>query len=142
MVAGVVTTWSEKTVGKGYFLEVGHKTTWAVNGLRSMLHLFCNDLVNLWVKPCHTSEECLGYGEEPDVVGSGTFQFCSSLSSLVYLLHLVEHLSTVVYHHAEKAIHLQLPQHAVDVEVVQLQIEVGGYEVGELPVVILLVDLE
>ena len=142
IISGVVTTWTEEAIRKGYVLKVGHKTAWAINGIHSMLHLFCDNIVNLWVERFHASEECFGYGEEPYIVGSCTFQFCASFCSLVYLLHLVEHLRTVVYHHGEEAIHLQLSQHAVDVEVIKLQIEVGGYEVGELPIVVLLVYLE
>ena len=37
---------------------------------------------------------------------------------------------------------LHLAQHAVDIEVVELQEEVGGHEVGELVIVVLLVDME
>ena len=75
-------------------------------------------------------------------MSSGTFQFRSVLSPLVNLFHLLKHLVAVIHHHREELIHFQLPQHAVDIEMIELQVEVGSHEVGEFIVVVLLIDLK
>ena len=52
------------------------------------------------------------------------------------------HVAAEADHHRQQFLLLHLAQHAVDVEVIELQVEVGGHEVGELVVVVLLVDVE
>ena len=56
--------------------------------------------------------------------------------------HGVLHVARELGHEWQQLILLDLAQHAVDVEVVELQIQVGSYEAGEGVIVVLLVDVE
>ena len=60
-------------------------------------------------------------------------------------LHIVQHLvhvATEPYHHWQQLILFHLAQHAVNIQMVQLQIQISGHETREVAVVVLLVHME
>ena len=140
MVAGVVTTWTEEAVGKRQILEIGDESAGAVSVIPDMCYLFSHELVIARIGR-HACEEMVGHVEEADVTGS-----CVLDDLLTALIvdgpHLLHHLVAVVVHQGIELVGLQLAQHTVDIEVVELQVEVGGDEAGEVVVVVLLVHLE
>ena len=140
MVAGVVTTWTEEAVGKRQILEIGDESAGAVSVIPDMCYLFSHELVIARIGR-HACEEMVGHVEEADVTGS-----CVLDDLLTALIvdgpHLLHHLVAVVVHQGIEVIGLQLAQHTVDIEVVELQVEVGGHEAGEVGVVVLRVHLK
>ena len=68
MVAGVVTTGAEQTVGECDVLIVGHEVTWTVLSILCFFHFLGNQRVGICIEGA-VSEQAVGYGEEPDAVG-------------------------------------------------------------------------
>ena len=68
MVAGVVTTGAEQTVGECDVLIVGHEVTWTVLSVLCFFHFLGNQRVGICIEGA-VSEQTVGYGKEPDAVG-------------------------------------------------------------------------
>ena len=137
-----MTTRAEQAVAKHHVLIIGHEVTKVVCSFYCFIYLLCNQLVSIRIIALHTSEQHICNREEPQVVGSSTLQSGAALGLLVEFLHSFHHVVVVTHDGMEELIHLQLAQHAVDVKMIELQIEVGGNEVGEFAIVVLFVYLE
>ena len=142
LCAGVVASRTVEAVGERYPLEVGHKGAKVVFGFHDLPDFLCLDIVFTWLGDILASKQFVG-----DIVES-CIAVCDFIPFLVCArpsLHVVQqfvHIATEGGHQWQQLLLLHLAQHAVDVEVENLQVEVGGHEVGEVVVVVLLVDLE
>ena len=74
------------------------------------------------------------------MVRIGPYLIALSRSSLLMhgLIQIVRHVGNEL----RERLLLHLTQHAVEIEVIQLQIEIGGHKTGEAVVVVLFVDVE
>ena len=134
-------TWTEQAVGKLDTLIVFHELAEVVLCLHGLFHLgfgFCLFLGGADGLAC---QQLVGHGEENGImVGVGPDLLIVRVGSL--LVHGVIHVTGHIDHELRQLLFLDLFQHTVEIEVIQLQEQVGGDKAGELLVVVLLIDME
>ena len=142
LAAGVVAARTEETVTEKDFLVVLHEITGRVDGLHHLLDLLFVDVTFFTRKDVVTREQLVGNVVERRVMmGHGVDLLVEARPSLHVVQHLV-HIPAELCHHWQQFVFLHFAQHAVNIQMVQLQIEVGSHETGEIAVVVLFVHVE
>ena len=130
--AGVVATWAEEAIGEHDVVIVLHELAEIVGGGHHALHLLAGLGVVGLGADIAAGEELVGHVEEDGVVEGTLAQRLIVARPFLPTRHGAVHDLREVGHQAQQPLLLDLAQHAVDVEVIELQVEVGGHEVGEL----------
>ena len=139
--AGVVATGTEQTVGKRHLAVVGHELTGLVFRRHRLLHLgLCLGLLT-GIGYLLTRQQLVGHGEVDGIVVS-QLAYLLAAGILGLVVHGLIHVERQLGHQPVERVLLQFAQHAVEVQVVELQEEVGSHKRGEARVVVLLVNVE
>ena len=141
--AGVVATRTEQAVGELDVARIVHQQLAdVVLGLHHAFYLPHLQRLVVAVLDGLTREQVPGYVVEHDVAIGSKREVAVGGRSLKDVAHSQKHLVREVGHQLHKVLLLQFAQHTVEVEVIELEEEVGGDERGEALVVVLLVDVE
>ena len=90
-----------------------------------------------------TSKQVQCHAEELQIASCYAFCLAVVVISIVdNCQHGIYHILCIFCHKWQQLILLEFSQHAVDVKMIKLQVEVGSYETGEIGVVVPLVDVE
>ena len=143
VAAGVMASGAEQTVGEYNVAHIVHQyATAVVYCLQTLVDFLLLCAIVSGILHGLAGKQVQSHIKELSVAPGNATLFAVIRRTLVVGLHDVSHLFREFRHQWQQMIFLQLAEHAVDIEVVQLQIEVGSHKAGEVAVVVLLVDVE
>ena len=142
LAAGIVTTRTEEAVGELHLLVVLHEIAGAVLGSHDFLNFLDVDGTFLRAVDIIASEQLVGDVVESDIVLGYLVDLIVEARPPFHIVQQLVHVAGESNHQGQQLVLLQLAQHAVEIEMIELQVEVGGHEAGEVGIVVLLVDLE
>ena len=132
----------EETITEKDILVVLHEIAGSVDGVHDLLNFLYVDVALLPCKDVIAREQLVGNVIERCIMMRHGIDLLVETRPALHIVQHLVHVATEPYHHRQQLVFLHLAQHAIDIQMIQLQIQVGGYETWEVAVVVLLVHME
>ena len=141
LAAGIVASRTEQAVGELHLLILADKVAEGILRLHDLCHLLLGLFALVRMADGLARQQFVGYAE---IHGVMVRQLPQQRRFALHGLgvHIDVHVVGEVYHQRIKGMLLQLAQHTVEIEVIELQEQIGRHKRGEVAVVVLLVDVE